>query len=122
VPPTILVVDDDLVLAQSTARMLEQMGYETLAVSSPFSALAVLAGPNPVDLMITDVRMRELSGFDLASVARGERQTLPVLFISGFVEPDYGGQGGFQDFLAKPFSREQLSAAVDHLLGTARQG
>lgn len=121
VPATILVVDDEPSLGPLAARMLEQAGYVVIQLRSPPVALKLLTGASPYDLLIADVRMPEMSGFELARYARVQRPALPVLFVSGFVEPGYAGEGGFHDFLAKPFTQEQLVEAVRRILDTPDQ-
>lgn len=113
---TILVIDDEPSLVALTARMLELEGYAPVPLQSPPLALAFLAGGGACDLLIADVRMPAMSGFELAQCAHRRRPELPVLFISGYVESDYAGDGGFHDFLAKPFTQEQLLTAVRRLL------
>ncbi len=97
--------------------MLESSGYVALSLGAPPLALRWLAGVSPCDLLILDVRMPGVSGFELARYAREQRPDLPVLFMSGLVEPDSSGRDGFHDFLAKPFTQEELVAAVRRLLG-----
>lgn len=115
-PDTILIVDDERALATLMARMLEEEGYVAVPLRSTRQALEFLAGDRPCDLVIIDIRMPEMSGFELAERAREHRPLVPVLFVSGYVDPDYLGRGGFHDFLAKPFTQAELLAAVRRLL------
>jgi CheY-like chemotaxis protein len=78
----ILVVDDDPAILETSARILRQRGYEVRTASSGFSALAELRRSLP-DVIITDLRMPNMSGFELLSVVRRRFPQIPVIAISG---------------------------------------
>jgi len=78
----ILVVDDELPILQTSAFVLRQRGYEVHTVGSGFAALAELRRSLP-DVIITDLRMPNMSGFELLSVVRRRFPHIPVIVISG---------------------------------------
>src|SRR5690348_2499570 len=78
----ILVVDDDPAILETSARILRQRGYEVRTASDGFAALAELRRSLP-DVIITDLRMPNMSGFELLSVVRRRFPQIPVIVISG---------------------------------------
>lgn len=107
-----LTVDDEPVLLQVVARMLEGAGFQVATAASAIEALDRLAGLRP-DLLLTDVRMDPVDGASLARLVRHAYPGLPVLFMSGYA-PDLDALPG--PFLAKPFRPDQLVAAVRNLM------
>jgi CheY-like chemotaxis protein len=121
-PATILLVDDELTDLDVGARMLRRQGYAVLTAASGPEAMRAMEGHvGTVDLLITDVRMPEMSGPDLALSLSPRYPNLRVLFCSGFVDDprlrDYIGHTGVH-FLGKPYSIAQLTEIVARLLAT----
>ena len=108
----ILLVEDEQTLRRLASRMLQEHGYTVLDVSRPSEAKAIAERRSEsIDLMITDVVMPEIRGIQLAAQVQAARPELPVLYTSGYMpNPDELPVGAA--FLAKPFTREQLLAAV----------
>jgi len=106
----VLLCDDDDDVRRACARGLQAQGYDLVATSSPDEALALLED-RPVELLLTDVVMPELSGPELAARARAVHPGLRVLFISGYPR-ESAPELVDEDFLAKPFSPEVLAARV----------
>ena len=118
---TILVVDDDLPVLEVACKALSRSGYDVLRASSGREALDVVrdAGPD-IDLLLTDVVMPEMSGRELAEAARDLLPDLPVLYMSAYTEDEVileGVRVAEVDFLAKPFSVQELVEAVETTLG-----
>jgi CheY-like chemotaxis protein len=92
---TILVVDDDAELRDVIVAILTAPGYTVLSAADPYEAVRLLADRS-VDLLIVDVKMPGLSGFELARQAKLMRQHLQVIYLSGEVSeldrrgPTYG--------------------------------
>ncbi len=113
---TILVVEDEPALRQVAKRILERQGYTVLTAAQPSEAVELSAAQHAaIDLMITDVVMPGASGPQLAAELQSARGELPVLYTSGYV-PDAGALPAGADFLPKPFTGDQLLAAVAHVL------
>ena len=115
-PPRALVVDDNVAIRTLMARLLALQGYFVLQSENGAEALDVLrAGPDAVDLVVTDVWMPEMGGGHFARHVWRAHPGMPIVFVSG-QEPDDGVQallsGGNSAFLAKPFSREALEIAI----------
>jgi CheY-like chemotaxis protein/two-component sensor histidine kinase len=116
---TILVVDDDPLIALSTSEMLADLGHEVIEVDSGADALQVLASERPIDLMMTDHAMPEMSGMELARRAQAVRPGLPILLATGYVDLDEGEQLDLPR-LNKPYDQAQLRKEIDRLLEAAQ--
>jgi PAS domain S-box-containing protein len=112
---TILVVDDDALVAMSTAGMLEDLGHDVIETHSGAKAVAVLRGARRVDLMITDFSMPGMTGLQLARAARQLRPELPILLATGYAELPSGETIAFPR-LGKPYKQSQLAAEIAKLL------
>ncbi len=112
---TILVVDDDALIAMSTVDMLTDLGHTVLEANAGPQALDVLRGNQNIDLLVTDYAMPGMTGAELACEAHRIRPDLPVLLVTGYADlPD----GTVIDVprLAKPYTQQQLAMAVAKLL------
>lgn len=105
---TILVVDDDAEVREIVAEFLIDVGHHVLQAGGGLEALEVLAGAPDVDLVITDVRMPDISGIELADRLARERRGLKVILISGFFVARHPGLR----LLRKPFRMKELEEAV----------
>ena len=116
----ILVVDDDLELLGLIGFALRQAGYLVLEASDGRAALATFAREQP-DLVILDVNLPELSGFEVCRQIRAEAATPVMLLTVRSSEEDQvrGLDGGADDYLTKPFSPRTLLARVRALLRRA---
>ena len=112
---TILLVEDEPAVRQLFAQALVRAGYRVHEARNGQEALKVFdQHGDSVDLLLTDMRMPFMGGAELASQLRTRRGTLKLLCISGYAgghELEFSG-----DFLAKPFSRDQLLAKVREIL------
>ena len=115
-PLTILVVDDDALIAMSTADMLQNLGHAVIEAYSGASALEVLREGRNVELMITDYAMPGMTGLQLVRVARELRPNLPVLLATGYAELPEGSNLDVLR-LAKPFMQDQLATQIAKALG-----
>ncbi|MEZ4366697.1 MAG: PAS domain S-box protein [Kofleriaceae bacterium] len=114
----LLVVDDLEPIRRTLVSVLAELGYEANAAGSVDEALA-LVGPaaDAFDAVVSDVQMPERSGFDLAEALHQRNPSLPVVLISGDLRGlDPSGLPGAPRLLAKPFSIQELSAAVRAVL------
>jgi signal transduction histidine kinase len=107
---TILVVDDDPGLRPITKRILERFGYTVLLAGSGKEALQLLeAHGGQIHLVLTDIAMPAMTGFELAERLRERMPALPVLFTSGV--PEEGVR-----FLAKPYTAQTLTRKIREAL------
>ena len=108
----ILLVEDEQSLRALVARILQQHGYTVTAASRPSEALEIARDQGVrIDLLMTDVVMPEATGTQLAAQLQTVRPTLRILYTSGYV-PNASELPAGAAFLAKPFSGEQLLAAI----------
>jgi CheY-like chemotaxis protein len=112
---TILIVDDDELVAMSTAGMLEELGHKVIETHSGAEALAVLRNQLRIDLMITDVSMPIMTGLQLARAARHLRPDLPILLVTGYAELPSEETMSLPR-LGKPYTGSQLAAEIAKLL------
>ena len=114
--PTILLVDDEPDLREVGAAILAEPGYTVLTAADGYEALRVLVD-RVVDLMITDVQMPGISGFELARQAKLMRPRLHVIYISGRTsKPDRLGPI-YGDLVRKPVRAVDLLAIVGREIG-----
>lgn len=110
--PVILLVDDEPSLLALTRRFVELLGCEALTASSGREALRLVhERAGAIDLLLTDVRMPEMTGTELVDTLIQQGKDLPVLFVSGQLHapiPTHWPATVPRRFLAKPFKREQL--------------
>jgi CheY-like chemotaxis protein len=115
----ILLVDDDVLIAMSTAGMLEDLGHEVIEANSGASALEALQANQGVDLMITDFAMPGMNGAQLAMEARRLRPHLPILLATGYAEMPKGTNIELPR-LGKPYSQNELAREIGRLLQAGR--
>jgi two-component system OmpR family response regulator len=110
----ILIAEDDAVLADGLTRSLRQSGYSVDCVKDGTAADAALA-TSQFDLVILDVGLPKLSGFEVLKRLRGRHSKLPVLILTALDGVDDRVRGldlGADDYLAKPFALQELEARV----------
>jgi PAS domain S-box-containing protein len=111
----VLVVEDDTLVAELAAGMLDELGFEATVAHSAKEALDRLAGGEKPRLIFTDVVMPGgISGIELARKVRQRFPELPILLTTGYSE-QVGGSHGFP-VLQKPYEIESLAAALGKLL------
>jgi len=121
-PSHITIIDDDPIALKRLRRILEKQGYRVSAFSGAQRALDHLAG-NPCDLVISDVKMPGMSGFDLMTNVRSRFPDLEFILITGFANLDDAVQAtkeGAFHYLAKPFTPDQLRERVVQALAECR--
>lgn len=116
----VAIVDDDPRLRESVEELLESAGYVARSYASAHSLLE--GGLSGLDVLITDIGMPDMDGFDLCERVRQMRPELPVFFITGRHEiADQSRARGTAGFFRKPFDGDALLAAVDEALRTGQR-
>ncbi|MBW4631468.1 MAG: response regulator transcription factor [Iphinoe sp. HA4291-MV1] len=119
-PLTILIVDDDLGTRLSISDYLELSGYSVITADDGQQALAMVEEYHP-DLMVTDIIMPRMNGYDLVRRVRQQSgfRLLPVILLTARTKTQeriLGYQSGCDLYLPKPFELEELAAAIRNLL------
>lgn len=107
----ILVADDQQSQINLMDRQLSRVGYKTIRCSSGEEAIDRL-GSQKVDMIITDMEMGGITGEHVLTYVRKRFGLLPVILMSG--DPDNLRRKGFDGYLTKPFSIQQLLTAVEN--------
>jgi signal transduction histidine kinase len=116
---TILIVDDQKMVASLVGDVLKRQGYRVLVAAGASEAVGQFR-ENRIDLLITDVIMPRIDGRSLAEMVRARHEHAKILYISGYAEPAADGEPsdiGEAQLLLKPFTPEALAGKVREILG-----
>ena len=117
----VLFVDDEKPLVDFGKEILEHLGYEVVARTSSIEALEVFnAQPDRFDLVITDMTMPNMTGYDLAKTIIQTRPELPVILCTGFSEivtPETAKAAGIKEFIQKPIGVREFAKTIQRVLG-----
>jgi len=121
---TILIVDDEIPIAEMFRMILDAAGYQTMVAYKASDAPGILK-QHRVDLVVLDIMMPGLSGLDLISELRTDPtyQDPPVVFVSAKSRPDDVDEGmlaGAVAYLTKPVSRDELLNTVNEALNSSK--
>lgn len=114
----ILIVDDEDSLRTAAGIMLRKAGYQTCEASDGMEALAVFDREHP-DLVILDIMIPKLNGFETCAVIRKLCPSVPLLFLSAksdISDKTIGFGSGGDDYITKPFSQKELLLRIEALL------
>ena len=107
--PTVLVVDDDVLVRTAIGENLRDAGFRVLEASSAHDAIGVLLAELPIDVLVTDLQMPgAMDGFGLGLAASGAAPDLKVLVMSSFLPQGAGARLSPFEYLEKPFSPQTL--------------
>ncbi|TLS67258.1 PAS domain S-box protein [Mariprofundus erugo] len=117
---TILLVDDEVSVLETTCEVLESMGYRVLTASNGEEAFALfMAHAGEVDLIISDVVMPKMGGVELLRSVRRYNEQLPFMLVTGY-DRDHvigvGAPGNHCQILNKPFNFDVLSRSIQSLV------
>ncbi|MEJ0020935.1 MAG: response regulator [Acetobacteraceae bacterium] len=110
-PPVGMVVDDDALVRESVAEVLEDLCGHVYRAADGLEGLEMLRQHPDISVIVTDIAMPRLDGITFADRARRIHPALKVLFVSGMQRPPAS-----EEFLAKPFPTRALVSALHHLL------
>ena len=117
---TILLVEDELSILKMTKLMLESLGYQVVASSTPSEAIRLAQDyAGEIHLLVTDVIMPEMNGRDLAESIQSIHPNIKCLFMSGYTANVIAHHGVLDEgvnFIPKPFSKEKLGTKVRETL------
>jgi DNA-binding NtrC family response regulator len=114
---TVLLVEDDMLVREVLLMELEDAGFKMLAASNCTQALALLASDVTIDVMFTDISLRDtIDGWELALRGRALRPELHVIYATGYAEQAPNVVPGGR-FFKKPFICAQIIEAVREMTG-----
>jgi two-component system cell cycle sensor histidine kinase/response regulator CckA len=111
----VLVVEDEEDVREVVTRALRDAGYAVLEAASGEAAIRLLNGQNRIDLLLTDMVLKGISGRELAARVTRLQPDLPVIFISGYTDGEIARRGLLHPeafFVQKPFSPDTIVRAV----------
>lgn len=119
---SVLVVEDDFKLNRLFCTVLIRKGYKTLSASNGNIALDILQEEH-VDLLITDVMMPEIDGYELVKVLREAGYNMPILMITAkehYEDKEKGYNIGIDDYMVKPIDVNEMVLRIGALLRRAK--
>jgi CheY-like chemotaxis protein len=114
----VLIVDDDSRVRDLARIVLVRAGHDVVAVAGPHDALAALTRQPDINLLLIDVVMPEMNGYDFAAEALRIVPGAHIIFMSGFAR-DMNREPAAHGFLAKPFTIEALTNVVQQVAASS---
>ena len=119
----LLVVEDDRELNKAVCSYLNQNGYKAEGCLSAKEAYDAMYGGTLFDLIISDIMMPEVDGFEFAKTVREIDQEIPILFMTArddFASKQRGFKAGIDDYMVKPIDLDELLLRIEALLRRAK--
>ncbi len=112
----IMVIDDSKTIRRTAENLLSKAGYDVITASDGFEALSLVADHHP-DLIFVDIMMPRLDGYQTCALIKGNAAyaDTPVIMLSskdGLFDRAKGRLAGSDQYLTKPFTREELLDAI----------
>ena len=117
----ILVVEDDRELNNAVCKFLEQNGFEAAGCLDAQSAYNEMYGAS-FDMILTDIMMPKIDGFELAETVRGLNSEIPIIFMTAkddIVSKQRGYRLGIDDYLVKPIDLDELLLKIGAIMRRA---
>lgn len=117
----VMVVDDSLTVRRVTQRLLVREGYQVVLAKDGIDALEQLQSVSP-DVMLVDIEMPRMDGFDLTRNVRGDERTshIPIIMITSRTADkhrNYAAELGVNEYFGKPYREDDLLAAIEGFVG-----
>lgn len=119
--PRIVCIDDGITVRQTVEQILDTHGYEVTSISNPLKALSLLFQLKP-DLILCDISMPELEGYQLCAMVRqaASFREVPIIMLTGrdsFIDRVKARMAGATDYLTKPFGETELITLIEKYVG-----
>lgn len=114
---SVIIVDDNVSLLDIFKNGLSSKGYLCKTVTNAASALELISKTS-FDILLTDVAMPDMNGFELTEKVKRIRPNIAVIIMTGFIDDfsyDMAIEAGATDFIKKPFTLEELIARIEHV-------
>jgi CheY-like chemotaxis protein len=120
--PVVLVVEDEFLVRDYAADILEEAGFQTLLASDADEALLLLAGRSDIRVLFTDINLNSRTdGIELAREVAARWPDVGVLVTSGHARPGAGAMPADSAFISKPYPPRSVVALVQQLAGVPVQ-
>lgn len=119
----ILVVEDDRELNRAVCSYLTKNGYEAIGCPGATEAYDEMYGGTIFDIIISDIMMPEIDGFEFAKTVRELNEDIPILFMTArddFASKQRGFKAGIDDYMVKPIDLDELLLRIEALLRRAK--
>lgn len=119
----ILVVEDDRELNKTVCAYLNQNGYEAVGCLNANEAFDAMYGGTLFDLILSDIMMPGVDGFEFAKTIRELNREIPILFMTArddFASKQRGFRAGIDDYMVKPIDLDELLLRIEALLRRAK--
>lgn len=119
-----MLADDDEGMQTLVGHIVREEGYDFICVSDGAEALATYERERP-DLLILDVMMPGINGFEVTATLRAKNAATPILLLTAkgdIVDKNIGFKAGADDYLVKPFIPEELQLRIEALLRRSQKG
>lgn len=119
----ILIVEDDEELNRTVCEYLSQNGFETIGCLSVNEAYDAMYGGTVLDMIISDIMMPQIDGFEFAKTVRELNEEIPILFMTArddFAAKQKGFRTGIDDYMVKPIDLDELLLRMGALLRRAK--
>jgi DNA-binding response OmpR family regulator len=119
----LLIVEDDKDLNRTVCSYLNQNGYDTVGCLNVDDAYDAMYGGTLFDLIISDIMMPGIDGFEFAATVREQNQDIPILFMTArddFAAKQKGFKAGIDDYMTKPIDLDELLLHIGALLRRAK--
>jgi DNA-binding NtrC family response regulator len=115
--PTILIVEDEILIRMSSVATLEDAGFRILEAGSAAEAMEVLSANSDVDVLMTDVRMPGgMDGLKLVALVHRRHPDIRAIVVSGNTSAEDARNAGAIGFLQKPYMADTLVCAINDLI------
>lgn len=119
----ILIVEDDKELNRAVCTYLNQNGYDTVGCLHAEAAYDAMYGGTLFDMIVSDIMMPDIDGFEFAQTIREQNQDIPILFMTArddFSAKQRGFKAGIDDYMTKPIDLDELLLHIGALLRRAK--
>jgi len=120
----VLLIDDEVSLAEVTIQMIQRLGYRVKSMGDPQEAVKeFLRNPGAYDIVITDLTMPKMTGLQVAEEIKKISPQTPVILCSGFstAVSDQDGNRYIDDFIMKPIIKSQMALMLRHALDKSKK-
>ncbi len=117
---SILIVDDEKNVSQLLDKVIAKQGYTTYSASSAREALDII-NVHHIDILISDIKMPEMSGIELLKAVKELDTSIEVILITAFATLETAVEAlkmGARDYITKPFNLEEIFQSIDRIVGT----